>query len=108
MGSVFGGTKLRRQVEGGVDQAHMSERLWKIAHEPALFGIVFFGHEAETGSDIEQPLKNRPRLLFAPHQVKAVGQPKSAGQKSALARREAIHDRRSVGVVTENKAVSFP
>ena len=60
---ILGGAAGKRQVPRRVDQAHVRERLRKIADQPAVYAVVLLGQQAHVVAQREQALEVRARQV---------------------------------------------
>ena len=79
-----------REVDRGVDETDVAERLRKIAELSSRAGIVFLGEQAEIITYRQQILEKRARVSEAPLLYVIIGEPEAAGEKRALSRRQAV------------------
>src|SRR5688500_16749594 len=61
--TLFRGTLRAVQVERGIHQRHVGERLREVADLPPQTGIVLLGEEADVVAQREQPLEQRARVV---------------------------------------------
>ena len=72
----MGGAVLRpAEVEGGVDQADVRERLGDVADLPARMRVVLLGEQAHVVAEREEPLEDRARFLAPSLKAEVVGEP---------------------------------
>src|SRR3954453_3201292 len=81
------------QVVGCVDQGDVREGLWKVADEAFGLQVILLRQKAKVGSQREQALEQRSRILVAALQNVIVGQPEAAGEKDPLLADKAVHGR---------------
>ena len=83
-------TKCPCQVVRCVDQGDVREGLWEVADEAFGLQVVLLRQEAKIGSQREQALEQRSRILVAALQNVIVGQPEAAGEKDSLLAAKAV------------------
>src|SRR5262249_6679672 len=79
LGALLGGPGGGRQVQGGVDQADVRERLREVAQKPAGLRVVLLREQAHVVAQPQQPFEPAAGLGVAALQVQAVSQPEGAG-----------------------------
>src|SRR6516162_1215766 len=99
--ALFGGSLAAGQIEGGVDQGDVRERLRKVPELAPEAGIIFLRQEADIVLKGQEALEQITRLAGTPLQNEVVGEPKAAGQKRSFARRQAIGHLSSVVATDE-------
>jgi hypothetical protein len=95
---------VRREVERGVHEREMGERLREVPQQSAGVRVVLLGHQPEVVAEVDEPAEQLVRLVVAPEQLVAVAEPERAREEDALARRQPV-DARLVRAVAEDKAV---
>src|SRR6266545_2670658 len=76
---------LARQVERGVDELEVRERLREVSEQSLRRRVVLLRDEPELGPHREQPLEQRVRLVVLAEQLEAVDEPERARQEDPLA-----------------------
>src|SRR5688500_6670849 len=90
LGARLGRLVVRAEIQRGVDERDVRERLGKVAEETARCGVVLLGEEADIVCKSEEALEKLARLFPAALQAERVGEPEAAGKEHALARRQAV------------------
>src|SRR3954469_4355452 len=74
-------------------QGAVREGLWKVCDEAFDLQVVLLRQEAKVGSQCEQALEQRSRILVAALQNVIVDQPEAAGEKNSLLADKPVHRR---------------
>src|SRR6266851_1540548 len=83
-------TRVPVEVERGLDERHMAERLRRVADLTRIPGVVFLAEQADVVAQREQPVEELMCLFVADDHEKGVGQPETAREESALAAGQAV------------------
>src|SRR5665213_4367128 len=95
---LVGRLRIAGQVESGVHQADVRERLRKVADQPFSDDVVFLGEQPDVVRGADQPLEEL-RGVFLPFlQNVVVGEPEAAGVERAFAGREPVGRERRLRV----------
>ena len=96
-GLFLGGPLLHRrdvglaiEVEGGVHERDVRERLREVSELAPSRRIPFLGEQAEVAAQVEQALKDLLCLVDTSLQREVVREPERAGQERTLTRRQAV------------------
>src|SRR5690348_8937952 len=105
--ALFRGLGLRllgaREVQRGIDQRDMRERLWEISELALGAWVVLLGQKPDIVPEREQPLEEPAGVVTPAHEHVVVSEPEAAGEERSLARGQAI-----IGggtIVAEHQAV---
>src|SRR5438067_4749177 len=77
--------QVRREVEGGVHEREVRERLGEVPEQPLRARVVLLGHQAEVVAEVDESPEELVRLVEAAEQRVAVAEPERARQEHALA-----------------------
>jgi hypothetical protein len=89
-------TRVQVEVERGLDERHMAERLRRVADLTRIPGVVFLAEQPDVVAQREQPVEELMCLFVAADHVQGVGQPEAACQERALAAGQAVDGRSGV------------
>src|SRR3546814_918829 len=93
------------EVERGVHQADVAERLREVTELATGHRVVLLGEEPHVVAQGEQPLEQRSGLVDPADEGQRVGHPERAEQEGALAPRQAVDRRPGAGRVSLDEAV---
>src|SRR5436190_22754997 len=82
--------QVRREVERGVHEGEMRERLGEVAEHALCLRVVLLREEVQIVAEVDEPAEKLVRLLVPPQQLVAVAEPERAREKYALARRQPV------------------
>src|SRR5439155_8463399 len=91
-----------RQVQRGVDERDVGERLGEVAQQAPRSAIVLFREQPDVVGEPDQPLEESAGLLAAALQDVVVGQPERAREEGSLARWQPVDT--GTGLVTIDEA----
>src|SRR4051794_22647299 len=70
-----------REIQGGVDQRDMRERLREISELAFGARVIFLGEEPDIVPEREQPLEELAGVVASTHQHVVVREPEAAGEE---------------------------
>src|ERR1700727_1249522 len=83
------------EVEGGLHERDVAERLRHVADKPAVARIILFTEQPDVVTQGEQPFEQLGRFLVPAPQLQRVRQPEAARQEGSLRARQPVHLRRA-------------
>ena len=89
-GPILGRTGNPCEIQGGIDQPDVAERLRKITEHSPPQGIVFLGQQADIVAESAQPFEQTPCVVVTAEQNEDVGEPEAAGEERPFAGRQTV------------------